>query len=63
MKAKALIVEFCQQGTGACPNCKHFGRCFVLDNLQAAMITSCRTKNDNIAEIVIYRCPEFEGSI
>ena len=57
-----MEIRFSVQGTGACHICARKHRCEILKETEKVLSEKVKAINDDIMEIVIYRCPEFEES-
>jgi len=47
------------RNTGACPLCKRFDDCEILNAIRQACEKTAKPLHDDKMEIVIYRCPSF----
>ena len=54
-----MKIKFSDQGTGACPLCSKYERCEILKNAEISFLRNVKEENDEVMEVVIYRCPEF----
>ncbi len=54
-----MVIKFSSQGTGACPLCSNFEDCKILAKTEKTLQKVVDDKNDDVMEVVIYRCPEF----
>ncbi|MDC7227706.1 MAG: hypothetical protein PQJ61_13160 [Spirochaetales bacterium] len=55
-----MDVKFSVQGTGACPLCLHRSDCRIIRKTARQLSRNVKEKHDEVMELVIYRCPEFE---
>jgi hypothetical protein len=55
-----MDVNFNTQGTGACPLCRNYESCGILKEAEKVFLNTVEEKYDDVMEVVIYRCPEFE---
>lgn len=55
-----MEVRFSPKGTGACPHCVNKSKCKILSEATKGLADGVEARNDDVMEIVIYRCPEFE---
>ncbi|RKX94921.1 MAG: hypothetical protein DRP84_05760 [Spirochaetes bacterium] len=57
-----IKVEISSHENGACPICKNYNNCHILQKLDETLKEVCNPIYDDTVELVIYRCPEFEES-
>ena len=57
-----MDIKFSAQGTGACAICTKKNKCRILMKTEELLSKKVTAKNDDVMEIVIYRCPEFVES-
>jgi hypothetical protein len=55
-----MEIKFSPLETGACPICRNFKSCRILEKIEKACLEEAEEKFDTVLEAVIYRCPEFE---
>ena len=58
-----IDIRFSALDTGACPFCVKCDKCCVINSLKESIKKSISPRFDDVMEIVIYRCPEFEEKI
>ena len=58
-----MKVLICDQFTGTCPDCKFYEDCNILDKLEEFMKNLVQGKEEDSMELVIYKCPKFDGEI
>ena len=52
-------VVFNERKNGACPLCKRYEHCEIINAMKKACESKVRPRHDDKMEIVVYRCPEF----
>lgn len=60
MSINDVDIRFSALDTGACPFCVRYNQCHVIDSFKESIEKTISPKFDNVMEVVIYRCPEFE---
>jgi len=58
-----IEIKFSAQSTGACPICKRFDNCHILQALRKTLAETCSPVSDDTMELVVYRCPEFKEKL
>jgi len=56
-----MRIEINNRGNGACPLCAVSGNCRIQDTLTETIKDSLN--EDDLMEIVIYSCPQFEEKV
>lgn len=54
-----MNIQINPRGNGACPICRHNGRCQLQSSLQESVQDKDKEKQEDL-ELVIYSCPRFK---
>jgi len=54
-----IDIQISARNTGACPLCRRYEDCDILDAMRQACLKTVKPLHDDKMEIVIYRCPSF----